>query len=63
MALNLKNDRPSKLGFGCMRLPVRNGRAAEIDYKTAEEMIDEAYIHGVNIHIMSKNQRFSLEMF
>ena len=48
MALNLKNDRPSKLGFGCMRLPVRNGRAAEIDYKTAEEMIDEAYIHGVN---------------
>lgn len=47
MKLNLKEMEPSKLGFGCMRLPLREG-SSDIDYEKAEAMIDYAYSRGVN---------------
>lgn len=38
----------SRLGMGCMRLPVITPGGEDIDYKRAEEVIDYAYSHGVN---------------
>ncbi len=38
----------SRLGMGCMRLPVITPGDEDIDYKRAEEVIDYAYSHGVN---------------
>ena len=35
----------SKLGFGCMRLPMKDGA---IDREQAMDMFDYAYQHGVN---------------
>lgn len=35
----------SKLGFGCMRFPTKNG---QIDEERAEKMLDKAYAEGVN---------------
>ncbi|MBQ4031690.1 MAG: aldo/keto reductase, partial [Bacilli bacterium] len=34
-----------KLGFGCMRLPMKNG---EVDYDEFNKMIDYAMEHGFN---------------
>ena len=42
-------ERPSLLGFGCMRLPLLpGGSRGDIDYPLAERMIDEAVKNGVN---------------
>lgn len=40
----------SALGFGCMRLPVKNGVYADIDEEAAAEMIDAAMKKGVNYY-------------
>lgn len=40
---NLKEQMPKKLGFGCMRLPVLDGRTEAIDDEAFRKMID-AYI-------------------
>lgn len=40
----------SALGFGTMRLPVKNGVYADIDIQTAEEMLDFAMNSGVNYY-------------
>ncbi len=40
----------SALGFGTMRLPVKNGVYADIDEETAAEMIDFAMKNGVNYY-------------
>jgi len=36
------------LGFGCMRLPKTSDNPEDIDYKTAEQMVDLAISRGVN---------------
>ena len=42
-------ERPSLLGFGCMRLPLLpGGERGDIDYDRAQTMIDEAIANGVN---------------
>ncbi len=42
-------ERPSLLGFGCMRLPLLpGGGRGDIDYDRAQAMIDEAIAGGVN---------------
>ena len=38
----------SALGFGAMRLPVKNGNDAEIDEEEALRLVDEAYKAGIN---------------
>ncbi len=40
----------SALGFGCMRLPVKNGVYADIDEQATAEMIDFAMKNGVNYY-------------
>ena len=42
-------ERPSLLGFGCMRLPLLpGGDRGDIDYERAQRMIDDAIANGVN---------------
>lgn len=36
------------LGFGAMRLPMRNAESQEIDKEQAQEMVDYALAHGIN---------------
>ena len=38
------------LGLGCMRLPVLEGKDAQIDEPAAQEMVDYAMEHGVNYY-------------
>lgn len=38
----------SRLGFGTMRLPVRDGNASDIDEKQVDEMVDYAIANGIN---------------
>lgn len=40
----------SALGFGTMRLPVKNGDYSDIDMETAQQMIDYAMANGVNYY-------------
>jgi len=39
---------PSALGFGCMRLPIKDGKAENIDQDKVNVMIHRAYEAGVN---------------
>ncbi len=39
---------PSALGFGCMRLPIIDGKAGNIDQAKVNEMIHRAIEAGVN---------------
>lgn len=45
-----RGKRLSMLGFGCMRLPVKNGVYADIDEQAAAEMIELAMRNGVNYY-------------
>lgn len=45
-----QNIKLSALGFGCMRLPVKNGVYADIDEQAAAEMIEAAMKNGVNYY-------------
>lgn len=45
-----RGKRLSVLGFGCMRLPVKNGVYADIDEQAAAEMIELAMRNGVNYY-------------
>ena len=45
-----KDKKLSALGFGCMRLPVKNGVYADIDEEEAARMIDAAMKGGVNYY-------------
>ena len=38
----------SLLGFGCMRLPIKNDNTEDIDFQTGQEMVDTAIHAGVN---------------
>lgn len=43
------NGKPvSLLGFGCMRLPRISPEKQDVDYETAQKMVDLAYAQGVN---------------
>lgn len=41
---------PSALGFGCMRLPIIDGKAGQIDQAKVDEMIHRAFEAGVNYY-------------
>lgn len=45
-----QNEKLSMLGFGCMRLPVKNGVYADIDEAAAEKMVELAMKSGVNYY-------------
>ncbi len=47
---NFQNMKLSALGMGTMRLPVMEGNEAEIDEKSAAEMIAYAMEHGINYY-------------
>mgnify|MGYP001623009840 FL=1 len=45
-----RGEKLSALGFGSMRMPVVGGDYGKVDYKAAEEMVDEAMRGGVNYY-------------
>ncbi|MGI6032869.1 MAG: aldo/keto reductase [Coriobacteriales bacterium] len=45
---DLLGKRVSMMGMGLMRLPVLDDTSSKIDEKTAKQMVDYAYEHGVN---------------
>jgi predicted aldo/keto reductase-like oxidoreductase len=48
---HLTGDKVSLLGYGCMRLPLKqkvDGSGEEVDQKTVNELVDYAIAHGVN---------------
>lgn len=47
---NFQDIKLSALGFGCMRLPVKNGVYADVDMPLARKMIDYAMKNGVNYY-------------
>ena len=40
----------SALGMGTMRLPIINGKEAQIDEAKTQEMVDYAMAHGINYY-------------
>lgn len=47
---SFKEDKPSLLGFGCMRFPVIKEGEDSIDWPEAEKLIDYAYSKGVTYY-------------
>ncbi|MBQ9535666.1 MAG: aldo/keto reductase [Clostridia bacterium] len=47
---DFKGLRLSALGMGCMRLPVRDGKTADIDEQATAEMVAEAMRGGINYY-------------
>ena len=45
---DLKIALKSTLGFGMMRLPVKNGDPTDFDYETLNKMVDEYLAAGYN---------------
>lgn len=46
--INFCNEKISKLGFGLMRLPVKDNDQSKVDYEKTEEMFLYAVEHGIN---------------
>lgn len=45
-----RDIRLSRLGYGCMRFPLRQGSQTEIDGLKAEKLLDKAFSEGINYY-------------